>query len=168
MMCSTAHVDFTNKKNVVYLYEYLFLRKRRLRSIYFCNYYNVIITVLIFMYLKQIKELFLIPKFWRIFLIGLQTLSILKHLHLQPRRVKLERKHFSLSACPTHQFNVFYTLRLRYFLSWWKSLASTYSVILFFSFFYKFFSISPYRIARPLCVFNPSMHGYLKRDNLKI
>ena len=69
------------------------------------------------MYLEQIKELFLIPKFWRIFLIGLQTLSILKHLHLQTRRVKLERKHFSLSACPTHQFNVFYTLRLRYFLS---------------------------------------------------
>ena len=117
MMCNTVHVDFTNKKNLVYLYEYLFLRQRRLRPIYFCNCWNVIISMLIFMYLKQIKELFLIPKFWRIFLIGLQTLSILKHLHLQTPRVKLERKHFSLSACPTHQFNVFYTLRLRYFLS---------------------------------------------------
>ena len=122
----------------MYLYEYLFLRQRRLRPIYFCNCWNVIISMLIFMYLKQIKELFLIPKFWRIFLIGLQTLSILKHLHLQTPRVNLERKHFSLSAWPTHQFNVFHTLRLRYFLSWWKSLLSTYSVILFFSFFYKF------------------------------
>ena len=142
----------------MYLYEYLFLRKRRLLSIYFCNYYNVIIPVFIFMYLKQIKELFLIPKFWRIFLIGLQTLSILKHLRLQTPRVNLERKHFSLSAWPTHQFNAFYTLRLRYFLSWWKSLLSTYSVILFFSFFLQIF-----RIAIPLYVFNPSIHGYLKR-----
>ena len=34
-MCSALHVGFTNKKNVVYLYEYLFLRQRRLRSIIF-------------------------------------------------------------------------------------------------------------------------------------
>ena len=52
------------------------------------------------MYLKQIKVLFFKPKFRRIFLIGSQILSILKHLHLQTPRVKLERKHFSLSARP--------------------------------------------------------------------
>ena len=68
------------------------------------------------MYLKQMKEQFLKPKFWRIFLIGSQNLSVLKHLHLRTLRVKLERKRFSLSARPTHQFNVYYTLRLGHFL----------------------------------------------------
>ena len=68
------------------------------------------------MYLEQIKEQFLKPKFWRIFLIGSQNLSVLKHLHLRTPKVKLEGKRFSLSARPTHQFNVFHTLRLGHYL----------------------------------------------------